>query len=353
MMFLVFVVASRAAHKNSPPTSCKKHTHSILTTMRKNRSIQYLLTTLLVTGVVNGQISRQDCIDLGGQVIGDIGDGSIFLPTYVCESNGLAPIDVVIAGPEEPVATDGEVCCGPAGDGSGNNTHKNTTLSEDECASLDGVVVENDPLECLDQQPPLGTITTSSARQQRALCCPSTISRLEFTRQECLDNNGTIVGDIGDGAIFQEDYLCESNGMPPIANILQDTPPFAIEGEVCCGVEEDDEFAEIRDEATRQECIEEGGVVVGDIGDGATRRDDYLCESNGEPPIANIVPAEGEPIAREGEVCCGNITYSSTTALTQAPTRENIMPEDSAPCYRAFSFALSSVIGFFWIAMVM
>lgn len=57
---------------------------------------------------------------------------------------------------------------------------------------------------------------------------------------------------------------------------------------------------------TRQECTSElNGVVVGDIGDGAISRDDYLCESSGEPPLANIVPAEGEPIPIEGEVCCG------------------------------------------------
>jgi hypothetical protein len=324
--------------------------------MMVNRCIHFSLTALFVAGVVNGQISRQDCIDLGGQVIGDIGDGAIFLPSYVCETNGLPPYDVVIAGPGETIATDGEVCCGPD-----NNSHNNTALSEDECASLSGVLVENHSLECLDQQTPLGIVMTNSSGQPAVLCCPNTMpssffERDEFTRQECLDNNGTIVGDIGNGAIFQEDYLCESNGLPPIANILQDNAPFAIEGEVCCGLDDVNDFSEARDEATRQECIEDGGMIVGDIGDGATRRDDYLCESNGEPPIANIVPVEGTPVAREGEVCCGNATdwtENATTSMPQTPTEVNLMPEDSAPCYRAFPLAMSGVIGLLGIAMVL
>lgn len=54
------------------------------------------------------------------------------------------------------------------------------------------------------------------------------------------------------------------------------------------------------------ECDEREGIIVGDIGDGAIFKPDYLC-SNGQPPIATIVPAEGEPIASEGAVCCGGL----------------------------------------------
>lgn len=54
---------------------------------------------------------------------------------------------------------------------------------------------------------------------------------------------------------------------------------------------------------TRAECEAKGGEVVGDIGDGAIHRPDYVCQS-GEPPIGTIQPVEGEPIAVEGEVCC-------------------------------------------------
>lgn len=58
-------------------------------------------------------------------------------------------------------------------------------------------------------------------------------------------------------------------------------------------------------QVSRDECVQQGGTIVGDIGNGAIFRDDYICESNGEPPIAVVIPGAGEPIAFEGEVCCG------------------------------------------------
>jgi len=73
-----------------------------------------------------------------------------------------------------------------------------------------------------------------------------------------------------------------------------------------------------RPELTRQECRDRGGVVVGDIGNGAIHRDDYTCESSGEPPIGAIVPAAGaagEPIAIEGEVCCGGGGSAGTKSI--------------------------------------
>lgn len=54
---------------------------------------------------------------------------------------------------------------------------------------------------------------------------------------------------------------------------------------------------------TSAACQEKGGTVVGDIGDGAIHRPDYVCAS-GQPPIGTIRAAEGEPVAIEGSVCC-------------------------------------------------
>jgi len=51
------------------------------------------------------------------------------------------------------------------------------------------------------------------------------------------------------------------------------------------------------------ECESRGGVVVGDIGDGAIFRPDYTCEG-GEAPVARIAAEEGEPMGVEGSVCC-------------------------------------------------
>ncbi len=49
---------------------------------------------------------------------------------------------------------------------------------------------------------------------------------------------------------------------------------------------------------TPEECAAQGGTLVGDIGDGATHRPDFLCP-DGAPPIANV------PLGIEGSVCCG------------------------------------------------
>ena len=57
-------------------------------------------------------ITRDECTQKGGTVVGDIGNGAIFEPDYVCENSGMAPTHRVVAGPGEPIASEGEVCCG-------------------------------------------------------------------------------------------------------------------------------------------------------------------------------------------------------------------------------------------------
>jgi hypothetical protein len=54
---------------------------------------------------------------------------------------------------------------------------------------------------------------------------------------------------------------------------------------------------------TGAECQQRSGTVVGDTGDGATRRPDYVC-ADGQPPLGSIRAAEGEPAAVDGSVCC-------------------------------------------------
>ncbi len=44
-------------------------------------------------------------------------------------------------------------------------------------------------------------------------------------------------------------------------------------------------------------CEAQGGELVGDIGDGATQRPDYVCPA-GAPPVANVA------LGVEGSVCC-------------------------------------------------
>jgi hypothetical protein len=89
------------------------------------------------------------------------------------------------------------------------------------------------------QAPNTGNSTTTPINNSST---PENVERRgNVTRDECVEQGGNVVGDIGDGAIFEEAYVCESSGLPPLANIVQDanngtTAPIAIEGEVCCGV---------------------------------------------------------------------------------------------------------------------
>jgi hypothetical protein len=58
--------------------------------------------------------------------------------------------------------------------------------------------------------------------------------RPSMTSAECQAKGGTVVGDIGDGAIHRPDYRCES-GQPPIGTIRSEGGgPVAVEGSVCC-----------------------------------------------------------------------------------------------------------------------
>src|SRR5262245_32065473 len=54
-----------------------------------------------------------------------------------------------------------------------------------------------------------------------------------------------------------------------------------------------------RRELTVAACEASGGVVVGDIGDGAIHRADYRCPSGAEPS-GNIRATEGGPMGVEG-----------------------------------------------------
>lgn len=55
-------------------------------------------------------MTRAECTNAGGQVIGDIGDGAIHRPEYRCES-GEPPIARITYLEGEPIAAEGEVCC--------------------------------------------------------------------------------------------------------------------------------------------------------------------------------------------------------------------------------------------------
>jgi hypothetical protein len=56
-----------------------------------------------------------------------------------------------------------------------------------------------------------------------------------LTAAACEAQGGTVVGDIGDGAVHRPDYRCPGSGAPPIGAIANEPGgPVAIEGAVCC-----------------------------------------------------------------------------------------------------------------------
>jgi len=63
-----------------------------------------------------------------------------------------------------------------------------------------------------------------------------------------------------------------------------------------------DVFAD-RETISQDECLSQGGSIVGDIGNGAIFTPEFRCDS-GAPPIANIGFVEGEVSPVEGSVCC-------------------------------------------------
>ena len=341
-------------------------------------------------------MTRQECTAAGGDLVGDIGDGAIHRPEYRCESNGEAPIATVVPAEGEPIAREGEVCCGSGSENSTTGTDtgietiesgptgdlpaswQDVTFTTDECETQNGQVVTDDSGQgfpddfvCLSNRaPPHGFIEDADTDNEQVCCGPLmmelTSQNTNFHRPlmsgaECETVGGIIVGDIGNGAIHKEDYICESSGEAPIgaitmmdsqgdaasssgevvsassalAETTSSATAIATEGEVCCASEanstgitentdNDSDLNTITDTeqqddqtVSRQECQEEGGIVVGDIGNGAIFEDDYVCESNGEPPIAIVVAAEGEPIASDGEVCCGPEEETDTTLSAQ------------------------------------
>lgn len=63
---------------------------------------------------------------------------------------------------------------------------------------------------------------------QDELPAPAVSERETLTPEDCEARGGEVVGDIGDGAIHQPDYVCPS-GQPPMGDI-----PLGVEGSVCC-----------------------------------------------------------------------------------------------------------------------
>jgi len=63
---------------------------------------------------------------------------------------------------------------------------------------------------------------------------PAQAERPAITADECTAQGGSVVGDIGDGAIHKPDYRCPSGAEPSGSIKSSGDAPVAVEGSVCC-----------------------------------------------------------------------------------------------------------------------
>ena len=57
------------------------------------------------------ELTAKDCEAQGHTVVGDIGDGAIHHPEYLCPQTGAPPIATIVAEPGGPIGVEGSVCC--------------------------------------------------------------------------------------------------------------------------------------------------------------------------------------------------------------------------------------------------
>jgi hypothetical protein len=87
---------------------------------------------------------------------------------------------------------------------------------------------------CSQKQAPPAEAPASEAPAEPASDAPAQAERPAITTDECTAQGGSVVGDIGDGAIHRPDYRCPS-GAEPSGSIKQSSDgPVAVEGSVCC-----------------------------------------------------------------------------------------------------------------------
>jgi hypothetical protein len=80
-----------------------------------------------------------------------------------------------------------------------------------------------------------GTAARPAAEPEPSVPAPDgTGAQDPITAARCKELGGSVVGDIGDGAIHRPDYRCPG-GEPPLGAIAPEAgEPQAVEGAVCC-----------------------------------------------------------------------------------------------------------------------
>ena len=80
----------------------------------------------------------------------------------------------------------------------------------------------------------LSFIACSGARTEPAATEATGEPRRQLSSEECEAGGGSVVGDIGDGAIHRPDYRCPGGSAPTGTIRAPEGGPTAIEGAVCC-----------------------------------------------------------------------------------------------------------------------
>jgi len=85
------------------------------------------------------------------------------------------------------------------------------------------------------EAPDAPTKTESEGATEPPASAPSeTPERPKLTAEQCEAGGGSVVGDIGDGAVHRPDYRCASGAAPTGSIVPPEGGPIAVEGAVCC-----------------------------------------------------------------------------------------------------------------------
>jgi hypothetical protein len=84
------------------------------------------------------------------------------------------------------------------------------------------------------QSPPAESPATEAPAEPTADATAAPAERPKLTADECTASGGSVVGDIGDGAIHRPDYRCPSGAEPSGSIQSAADEPVAVEGSVCC-----------------------------------------------------------------------------------------------------------------------
>jgi hypothetical protein len=87
---------------------------------------------------------------------------------------------------------------------------------------------------CASTQSPAAPAPTSATAETGAEPPASSAERPPLTAEDCTAQGGTVVGDIGDGAIHRPDYRCPSGAEPSGTITSSGGGPISVEGSVCC-----------------------------------------------------------------------------------------------------------------------